>query len=57
MEKARGVCAGCVFDDKGIMKRDVAVMDFCSRVLLNEYLETNRHILERVADEQMNGCA
>ncbi|MBR2737865.1 MAG: hypothetical protein IKD88_04060 [Lachnospiraceae bacterium] len=60
MAKVKGkvLCAGGLLDEEGKMKGSVLVIDFESRELLDEYLETEPYITERVWEtvevERMN---
>lgn len=60
MTKVRGkvLCAGGLLDEEGKMKGSVLVIDFESRELLDEYLETEpyitEHVWETVEVERMN---
>ena len=50
MSKVNGkvICAGGLLDDNGKMKGSVLIMDFDSRSLLDEYLDSEPYIVERV---------
>ena len=60
MAKVKGkvLCAGGLLDGEGKMKGSVLVIDFESRELLDEYLETEpyitEHVWETVEVERMN---
>lgn len=60
MTKVKGkvLCAGGLLDGEGKMKGSVLVIDFESRELLDEYLETEpyitEHVWETVEVERMN---
>ena len=60
MTKVKGkvLCAGGLLDEEGKMKGSVLVIDFESRGLLDEYLETEpyitEHVWETVEVERMN---
>ncbi len=60
MTKVKGkvLCAGGLLDEEGKMKGSVLVIDFESRELLDEYLETEpyitEHVWETVEVERMN---
>lgn len=46
--KGKILCAGGILDEAGKMKGSVMVIDFASRVLLDEYLKSEPYILENV---------
>lgn len=50
MAKVKGkvICAGGLLDDEGKMKGSVLIMEFESKALLDEYLNTEPYIIERV---------
>ncbi|MBQ1331648.1 MAG: hypothetical protein IIY36_01840, partial [Lachnospiraceae bacterium] len=56
--KGKVLCAGGLLDEEGKMKGSVLVIDFESRELLDEYLETEpyitEHVWETVEVERMN---
>ena len=56
--KDRVVCAGGLLDEEGKMKGSVLVMEFDSRELVDEYLDSEpyvvEHVWERVEVERMN---
>ena len=56
--KDRVVCAGGLLDEEGKMKGSVLVMEFDSRELVEEYLDSEpyvvEHVWERVEVERMN---
>ena len=52
------ICAGGLLDDEGRMKGSVLIMDFDSKTLLDEYLNTEpyvtEHVWEKIEVEPMN---
>ena len=56
--KGKVVCAGGLLDEEGKMKGSLLVMDFESRDLLDEYLDSEpyitEHVWEKVIVERMN---
>lgn len=56
--KGKIICAGGILDDESKMIGSVLVMEFASRELLDEYLQSEPYILEKVwetvAVEPMN---
>ena len=60
MEKVKGkvICAGGLLDEEGRMKGSVLIMEFESKDLLDEYLNTEPYIVEKVWEkvevERMN---
>lgn len=60
MAKVNGkvICAGGLLDNEGKMKGSVLIMDFDSKELLNEYLDSEPYIKEgvweKVEVERMN---
>ena len=52
------LCAGGLLDDAGKMKGSVLIMDFDSRALLEEYLNSEpyvtEHVWEKIEVEPMN---
>jgi len=56
--KGKVLCAGGLLDDEGRMKGSLLIMDFDTRELLDEYLETEPYIVsqvwEKVEVEPMN---
>ena len=46
--KGKVICAGGLLDDEGRMKGSLLIMDFDSRELLEEYLNTEPYIIEKV---------
>ena len=50
MSQVRGkvICAGGLLDNDGKMKGSVLIMDFGSRALLDEYLNSEPYIIEHV---------
>ena len=50
MAKASGkvICAGGLLDDEGKMKGSVLIMDFESKELLRQYLDSESYIKEKV---------
>lgn len=50
MSKIRGrvICAGGLLDEEGRMKGSVLILDFESRELLDEYLDSEPYIVEKV---------
>ena len=56
--KGRVICAGGLLDEEGKMKGSVLIMDFESRALLDEYLDSEPYVTEKVWDkvtvERMN---
>ncbi len=56
--KAKVICAGGLLDDDGNMKGSVMIMEFESKALLEEYLNSEpyiqEHVWEKVMVEPMN---
>ncbi len=48
--KGKVICAGGILDDEGKMKGSVLILEFESKGLLDEYLETEPYIIEKVWD-------
>ncbi len=50
MAKVKGkvICAGGLLDDEGRMKGSVLVMDFENKKLLEDYLDSEPYIIEKV---------
>ena len=46
--KGKVICAGGLLDDEGKMKGSVLVMEFESKKFLDEYLESEPYIIEKV---------
>ena len=58
MAKVNGkvICAGGLLDDGGKMKGSVLIMDFDSKALLDEYLNSEPYIKEGVCEEAGRLC-
>lgn len=56
--KGKIICGGGILDEEGKMKGSVLVIDFASRELLDEYLQSEPYIIakvwEKVTVEPMN---
>ena len=49
--KGKVICAGGLLDDEGRMKGSVLILEFENRGLLDEYLENEPYIIEKVWDK------
>ena len=49
--EGRIICAGGILDNEGKMKGSVLVMDFASRELLDQYLQTEPYIAAKVREK------